>query len=133
MSQAASTDAAVAQPQPSDWNVAAGDDSATTTQTQFISFAIGDDLYGVDIMAVREIRGWADITHLPKQPEYVRGVMNLRGTIVPILDLRRRFSMDQIDYGPTTVVIVLSLVLAAFLGGLDYFFSYLLRVFVIKY
>ena len=42
--------------------------------TQFISFAIGDDQYGVDIMAVREIKGWTDITHLPRQPDYVRGV-----------------------------------------------------------
>jgi purine-binding chemotaxis protein CheW len=50
---------------------------------EFISFAIGDDQYGVDIMAVREIKGWTAITHLPKQPDYVRGVLNLRGVIVP--------------------------------------------------
>ena len=58
---------------------------------QFIIFAIGDDQYGVDIMAVREIKGWSNVTHLPKQPEYVRGVLNLRGAIVPIVDLRCRF------------------------------------------
>ena len=58
--------------------------------TQVISFAIGDDQYGVDIMAVREIKGWSEITHLPKQPEYVRGVLNLRGVIVPIIDLLPR-------------------------------------------
>src|SRR5579872_3228069 len=59
--------------------------------TQLISFAIGDDQYGVDIMAVREIKGWTEITHLPRQPDYVRGVLNLRGVIVPIIDLRCRF------------------------------------------
>jgi len=62
-----------------------------TTPTQLISFAIGNDQYGVDIMAVREIKGWTEITHLPRQPDYVRGVLNLRGIIVPIIDLRCRF------------------------------------------
>jgi purine-binding chemotaxis protein CheW len=55
--------------------------AATNAPTQLISFAIGDDQYGVDIMAVREIKGWTEITHLPKQPDYVRGVLNLRGVI----------------------------------------------------
>jgi purine-binding chemotaxis protein CheW len=54
--------------------------SAAGVPTQLISFAIGDDQYGVDIMAVREIKGWTEITHLPKQPDYVRGVVNLRGS-----------------------------------------------------
>ncbi len=52
---------------------------SSTLPTQVISFAIGDDQYGVDIMAVREIKGWSEITHLPKQPDYMRGVLNLRG------------------------------------------------------
>jgi purine-binding chemotaxis protein CheW len=52
--------------------------------SQFISFAIGDDQYGVDIMAVREIKGWSQITQLPRQPDYMRGVLNLRGIMVPI-------------------------------------------------
>ncbi len=56
--------------------VAAAAMSATNAPTQLISFAIGDDQYGVDIMAVREIKGWTEITHLPKQPDYVRGVLN---------------------------------------------------------
>jgi purine-binding chemotaxis protein CheW len=58
---------------------------APIAPTQIISFAIGDDQYGVDIMSVREIKGWSDITHLPRQPEYMRGVLNLRGAIVPII------------------------------------------------
>jgi hypothetical protein len=82
---ATSPDAVPGQLNPSNWS-----EAGTASQTQFISFAIGDDQYGVDIMAVREIKGWTDITHLPKQPEYVRGVLNLRGAIVPIVDLRCR-------------------------------------------
>lgn len=78
-------------------------------QTQFISFAIGDDQYGVDIMAVREIKGWSDITHLPKQPEYVRGVLNLRGAIVPIVDLRCRFGQGRTETTPLHIVIIVQI------------------------
>ena len=106
MSQtAASLNPAVDQLNANNWNGgAAADDVAA--QTQFISFAIGDDQYGVDIMAVREIKGWADITHLPKQPEYVRGVLNLRGAIVPIVDLRCRFGEGLTETTPLHIVII---------------------------
>jgi purine-binding chemotaxis protein CheW len=77
--------------------------------TEFISFAIGDDQYGVDIMAVREIKGWSDITHLPKQPEYVRGVLNLRGVIVPIIDLRCRFGQGVTEATPIHIVIIVQI------------------------
>ena len=73
---------------------------------QFISFAISNDQYGVDIMAVREIRGWSEIAHLPKQPDYVRGVLNLRGIIVPIIDLRCRFGQGLTQATPLHVVII---------------------------
>jgi purine-binding chemotaxis protein CheW len=73
---------------------------------QVISFAIGNDQYGVDIMAVREIKGWTDITHLPKQPDYVRGVLNLRGVIVPIIDLRCRFGQGRTEATPLHIVII---------------------------
>jgi len=73
---------------------------------EFISFAIGDDQYGVDIMAVREIKGWSEITHLPKQPDYVRGVLNLRGVIVPIVDLRCRFGQGMTAATPVHIVII---------------------------
>ena len=81
-------------------------DASTANQTQFISFAIGDDQYGVDIMSVREIKGWTDITHLPKQPDYVRGVLNLRGAIVPIVDLRCRFGQGLTETTPLHIVII---------------------------
>ncbi|WP_137044120.1 chemotaxis protein CheW [Pseudolabrys sp. FHR47] len=77
--------------------------------TEFISFAIGDEQYGVDIMAVREIKGWSQITHLPKQPDYVRGVLNLRGAIVPIIDLRCRFGQGLTDTTPLHIVIIVQI------------------------
>jgi purine-binding chemotaxis protein CheW len=77
--------------------------------TQVISFAIGDDQYGVDIMAVREIKGWSEITHLPKQPEYVRGVLNLRGVIVPIIDLRCRFGQGLTEATALHIVIIVQI------------------------
>ena len=76
------------------------------TPAQLISFAIGDDQYGVDIMAVREIKGWTAITHLPRQPDYVRGVLNLRGVIVPIIDLRCRFGQGMTEATPLHIVII---------------------------
>jgi purine-binding chemotaxis protein CheW len=77
--------------------------------TQLISFAIGDDQYGVDIMAVREIKGWSEITHLPSQPDYVRGVLNLRGVIVPIVDLRCRFGQGVTQATPLHIMIIVQI------------------------
>ena len=96
-----------AQLESSDWNASAAQGAGEVTQ--FVSFAIGDDQYGVDIMSVREIRGWAEITHLPKQPEYVRGVLNLRGAIVPIIDLRCRFGGGLTEATPLHVVIIVQI------------------------
>jgi purine-binding chemotaxis protein CheW len=73
---------------------------------QFISFAIDNDQYGVDIMSVREIKGWSEITHIPKQPEHVRGVLNLRGVMVPIIDLRCRFGQGLTQATPIHIVII---------------------------
>jgi purine-binding chemotaxis protein CheW len=86
--------------------VRAGLDPETGTPTELISFAIGDEQYGVDIMAVREIKGWSDITHLPRQPEYVRGVLNLRGVMVPIIDLRSRFGQGVTEATALHIVII---------------------------
>jgi purine-binding chemotaxis protein CheW len=83
-----------------------GPSGSAATSTQFISFAIGADQYGVDIMAVREIKGWSSITHLPKQPDYMRGVLNLRGVMVPIIDLRCRFGQGLTEATPVHIVIV---------------------------
>jgi purine-binding chemotaxis protein CheW len=93
--------------QPPSDERASGKSSALPTQV--ISFAIGDDQYGVDIMAVREIKGWSEITHLPKQPEYVRGVLNLRGVIVPIIDLRCRFGQGMTEATALHIVIIVQI------------------------
>jgi purine-binding chemotaxis protein CheW len=73
---------------------------------EFINFAIGNDQYGVDIMSVREIKEWSNVTHLPKQPEYVRGVLNLRGVVLPIIDLRCRFGQGLTECTPTHIIII---------------------------
>src|ERR1700730_18040452 len=83
--------------------------SGATGLTQFISFAIGDDQYGVDIMAVREIKGWSQITQLPRQPDYMRGVLNLRGIMVPIIDLRCRFGQGVTEATALHIVIVVQI------------------------
>jgi len=75
---------------------------------QFISFTIGSEEYAVDIISVREIKGWTEVTCLPNQPEYMRGVLNLRGIIVPIFDMRCRFGMGTTDATPIHVVIIVS-------------------------
>ncbi|HEY6258968.1 MAG TPA: chemotaxis protein CheW [Xanthobacteraceae bacterium] len=87
----------------------AGRAQGAASLTQFVSFAIGEEQYGVDIMAVREIKGWTAITHLPKQPDYVRGVLNLRGVMVPIIDLRCRFAQGLTESTPMHIVIVVQI------------------------
>ena len=75
---------------------------------QYLTFTLENEHYGVDILAVREIRGWEEPTLIPNSPTYVKGVVNLRGVIVPIIDLRIRFNVGNVNYDPTTVVIVLA-------------------------
>ncbi len=75
---------------------------------QFISFTIGDEEYGVDIMAIREIKGWTASTELPNAPSYMRGVINLRGAIVPILDLRSRFGRGRTEATARHVIMVVA-------------------------
>ncbi|ASD65888.1 chemotaxis protein CheW [Pseudoalteromonas piscicida] len=79
--------------------------------TQFLTFMMAGEEYGMDILAVQEIRGWEEVTAIPNSPKYVNGAINLRGTIVPIIDLRVRFGLPQIEYGALTVVIVVSVVI----------------------
>ncbi len=78
----------------------------TDTENQYLTFQLGDEIYGIEILKVQEIKGWEGATPLPNRPEYIRGIMNLRGAIVPILDLRRRFSMPEVAFTPYTVVVV---------------------------
>src|SRR5262249_29208827 len=85
--------------------------SALTSEAhQYLTFLLADAEYGVDILRVQEIKGWETVTALPNTPEYVQGVMNLRGAIVPIIDLRQRFVMKRLYRGRTTAVVVLQVV-----------------------
>lgn len=76
---------------------------------QFLTFLLNDQEYAVDILQVQGIQGWAGCTELPNTPEYIRGVINLRGAIVPIFDLRMRFEMASAEYNDLTVVVVVKI------------------------
>lgn len=79
---------------------------------QYLTFIMANEEYGVEILSVQEIRGWESTTVIPNAPSHVKGVINLRGTIVPIIDLRQRFGIEVLDYGATTVVIVVKVAIA---------------------
>ena len=76
---------------------------------QYLTFMLGDEEYGVEILRVHGIQGWDSATPIPNAPDYVLGVTNLRGAIVPIIDLRRRFGMQSKEFDRTTVVIVVKI------------------------
>ena len=78
------------------------------TTSQVLTFVLGEETYGVDILRVQEIRGWSAVTKIPNAPPHVLGVLNLRGSIVPIVDLRKRFNLAQAEYTAVTVIIVLT-------------------------
>ena len=82
---------------------------AAASADEFLSFTLGEEHYGVDILKVQEIRGYDSVTRLPDAPDYIKGVINLRGTIVPIVDMRLRFGCAQADYDSFTVVVILNL------------------------
>jgi purine-binding chemotaxis protein CheW len=75
---------------------------------QFLTFRLQDEEYGIEILRVQEIKGFSRVTPIPNTPRFVRGVLNLRGEVVPILDLRTRFNMPETDYNSFTVIIVVN-------------------------
>jgi purine-binding chemotaxis protein CheW len=81
---------------------------ALTNGAQWLTFVLDGQEYGVDIQRVQEIKTWTQTTSLPNSPSHIRGVINIRGAIVPIVDLRKRFSLEEIPYTKTTVVLVLT-------------------------
>jgi len=83
--------------------------AASGESRQVLTFSLGREVYGVDILRVKEIRGWSPVTRIPQSPQAVLGVLNLRGAIVPIIDLRVRFALPQAEFTAVTVIIVLSL------------------------
>jgi purine-binding chemotaxis protein CheW len=75
---------------------------------QMLTFVLGGELYGVDILRIQEIRGWSPVTPIPHAPPHVLGVMNLRGSLIAILDLRKAFRLPRADYSTVTAIVVLS-------------------------
>ncbi len=80
-----------------------------TIAKEYLTFTLGAESYGIDILKVQEIRGYDAITTIANTPEFIKGVINLRGTIVPIVDLRIKFSLGNVEYNQFTVVIILNL------------------------
>ena len=81
---------------------------AAASADEFLSFTLGEEHYGVDILKVQEIRGYDSVTRLPDAPDYIKGVINLRGTIVPVIDLRLKLRLKEARYDAFTVMIVLN-------------------------
>jgi purine-binding chemotaxis protein CheW len=81
----------------------------STTAREFLTFTLGAEEYGIDILKVQEIRGYDTVTRIANTPAYIRGVINLRGHIVPIIDLRVRFALGDAKYDAFTVVIILNI------------------------
>lgn len=79
------------------------------TDQEILTFILGDEEYGVDILMVQEIRGYDTVTKMPDAPEFIKGVINLRGTIVPIVDLRIKFKLSKVEYNASTVMIILNI------------------------
>ena len=80
----------------------------STDGSQFLTFTLGSEEYGVEILKVQEIKGYTTVTPIPNTPGYVKGVMNLRGTIVPVVDLRSKLSMNTAEYTQFSVIIVVT-------------------------
>jgi purine-binding chemotaxis protein CheW len=85
-----------------------GRGESTEATSQYLTFALGQEEYGIDILRVQEIKGFSAVTPIPNSPAYVKGVMNLRGTVVPIFDLRLKFGMESQAYDRFTVIVVVN-------------------------
>ncbi len=82
----------------------------TEETSQHVTFSLGGEEYGIEITKVQEIIGYQGFTRIPNVPEFIRGVLNLRGTVVPVVDLRKKFAMEEKEYNKFTVIIILEAV-----------------------
>jgi purine-binding chemotaxis protein CheW len=82
--------------------------AAALHNSEFLSFELGSEEYGIEILKVQEIRSYEAVTHIANAPEFIKGVVNLRGIIVPIVDMRIKFNLGKADYDQFTVVIILN-------------------------
>jgi len=76
---------------------------------EYLTFTLGAEEYGVDILKVQEIRGYDAVTRIPDAPDFIKGVINLRGTIVPVVDMRLKFKLGRAEYNEFTVMIILNI------------------------
>lgn len=83
--------------------------AAQQAAAEFLTFKLGAEEYGIDILKVQELRGYDAVTKIANAPDFIKGVINLRGAIVPILDVRRRWNLGEMTYGLFTVVIILNI------------------------
>jgi len=84
------------------------DRSGTNIASEYLTFTLGNEEYGIDILKVQEIRGYDAVTHIANAPEFIKGVINLRGVIVPIVDMRIKFNVGEPTYNEFTVVIIMN-------------------------
>ena len=82
--------------------------TAVGASRELLTFTLGSEEYGIDILKVQEIRGYEAVTTIANAPEFIKGVINLRGIIVPIVDMRIKFKLGKVTYDETTVVIILN-------------------------
>jgi len=94
--------AAVAISEPS------GEEVVSQSTNEFLTFRLGGEEYGMDILKVQEIRGYDSVTKIANAPDFIKGVVNLRGIIVPIIDMRIKFELENAEYDQFTVVIILN-------------------------
>lgn len=85
------------------------DAASAAPKKEFLSFRLGQEEYCLDILSVQEIRGYDTVTSIANTPVFIKGVINLRGNIVPIVDLRIKFNLKEVRYDATTIVIILNL------------------------
>lgn len=76
---------------------------------QFVTFIVGEEIYGTEVLKVREIIGMTQITHVPNSMSFMKGVINLRGLVVPVLDMRLKFGMEEREYDNFTVIIIVEI------------------------
>ncbi|MGQ8881098.1 chemotaxis protein CheW [Delftia sp. NA_296.1] len=89
--------------------IAKNAEGVATGAREYLTFRLDQEEYGIDILKVQEIRGYEPPTRIANAPEFIKGVVNLRGTIVPIVDMRLKFNCSQVEYNSFTVVIILNL------------------------
>ncbi len=84
------------------------DEMVAMGQKEFLTFRLGQEEYGIDILKVQEIRGYDAVTRIANAPDFIKGVINLRGVIVPIVDMRIKFRLGEAEYNSFTVVVILN-------------------------